>query len=279
MGDPRLWPGLALSGLLGLAACSGSSNLAVENERPPSTEPTRTEAVICATAPRDPGRVTIHRLNRDEYNNTVRDLLGDTTGPARDFPDDDSGYGFDNIADVLSIGPLLLEKYLSAAEQLIGAAWDRDVANGTNVVRSCNPNADSSCARQLLTRFALRAWRRPATSEEMDRYLALASTASGQQDPPDVGVKLALQAMLVSPDFLDRVELDPNPDSPTPHTLTERELASRLSYFLWSSMPDDELAARAADGTLRDPSVLEQQVRRMLRDPKAAALRQNFAGE
>ena len=280
MGHFRFWPAIPLvSALLGLAACSGSSKLAVENAQPPSGAPTSTEAAICATAPRDPGRVTVHRLNRAEYNNTVRDLLSDTTAPARDFPDDDSGYGFDNIADVLSIGPLLLEKYQSAAEQLINAAWDRDIANGTTVVRICDPNADSSCARQVLTRFALRAWRRPAESDEIDRYLALVSTASGQQDPPDVGVKLALQAMLVSPHFLYRVELDTNPDSPTAHPLNERELASRLSYFLWSSMPDDELMARASDGTLHDPAVLEQQVRRMLRDPKAAALRQNFAGE
>ena len=116
MGAPRFWPGLApLSGLLWLAACSGSSNLAVENARPPSTGPSQTDAAICATAPRDPGRVTIHRLNRAEYNNTVRDLLGDTTQPARDFPDDDSGYGYDNIADVLRVSPSRMERYLSAS--------------------------------------------------------------------------------------------------------------------------------------------------------------------
>jgi hypothetical protein len=248
--------------------------LSVDNDRPPS------DALgLTCTGVRDPGRVTVHRLNRSEYNNTARDLLGDTTGPARDFPDDDSGYGFDNIADVLSIGPLLFEKYQGAAERLINAAWDRDIASRTTILRICDPNADPACARQVLARFARLAWRRPPTSEEIDRYLAFIAIASSEGDTREVGVKLALQAMMTSPHFIYRVEIDSDPQSLVAHPLSDYELAARLSYFLWSSMPDAELMARADDGSLHNPPILEQQVRRMLRDPKASALQQNFAGE
>src|SRR5712692_2258030 len=142
------------------------------------------------TGPVDPGRVTIHRINRAEYNNTIRDLLGDSTDAARTFPQDDFGYGFDNNADVLSIGPLLLEKYQSAAEQLINFAWDRDRSSGNPVVRICDPNADPGCTRRILAQFGARAWRRPVTPEELDRSLAVAAIPTGQQDLPEVGVKL-----------------------------------------------------------------------------------------
>jgi len=265
---------LAIFGLVGVEACSGKSMLALEGDRPSGADLSPT-----CTGVHDPGRVTVHRLNRSEYDNTARDLLGDTTSPARDFPGDDSGYGFDNIADVLSISPLLFEKYQAAAERLINAAWDRDIASGTTVVRSCDPNADAACSRQLLTRFARRAWRRPPTSGEIDRYLAFISISSQEGDASDVGVKLALQAMLTSPHYIYRIEIDSDPQSLAAHPLNDYELAARLSYFLWSSMPDGELAARADDGSLHNPSVLEQQVRRMLRDSKASALQQNFAGE
>jgi len=265
-------------GLIGVQACSGKSNLAIEGDLP-SSGTAGTEVSPTCTGVRDPGRVTVHRLNRSEYNNTVRDLLGDTTGPARDFPSDDSGYGFDNIADVLSIGPLLFEKYQAAAEQLINTAWDRDIASRTNVLRICDPNADAACGRQILTRFARRAWRRPPASDEIDRYLTFISVSTQEGDAREVGVKLALQAMMTSPHFIYRIEVDPDPQSLVAHALSDHELAARLSYFLWSSMPDGELAARADDSSLHNPTVLEQQVGRMLRDPKASALQENFAGQ
>ncbi len=269
---------LVIFGLVGVQACSGKSMLAVEGDHPPSGA-TSTDLSPTCTGVHDPGRVTVHRLNRSEYDNTARDLLGDTTGPARDFPGDDSGYGFDNIADVLSISPLLFEKYQAAGERLINTAWDRDIASGTTVLRICDPNADAGCARQVLARFARRAWRRPPMSGEIDRYLAFITISSQQGDARDVGVKLALQAMMTSPHYIFRIEIDSDPQSLAAHPLSDYELAARLSYFLWSSMPDGELAARADDGTLHNPSILEQQVRRMLRDSKASALQQNFAGE
>nr|WP_255651535.1 DUF1592 domain-containing protein [Corallococcus sp. AS-1-12] len=231
--------------------------------------------VLCRSAARDPGRVTLHRLNRAEYNNTVRDLLGETGSPASSFPPDDHGFGFDNNADVLSMSPLLMEKYSHAAEGLVEAAWTRGVFNTC----ALDPARPEACARELLKTFARKAWRRPVTPEEVERLVAFVSLARRQGDAPEVGVKLALRSVLVSPHFLFRVELDPAPTSTAPHAVSDLELASRLSYFLWSSMPDEALLQAAEAGHLHEPEVLEAQVRRMLADPKAHALVDNFAGQ
>ncbi|MBZ4420540.1 DUF1592 domain-containing protein [Myxococcus sp. RHST-1-4] len=229
----------------------------------------------CGDAPKDPGRVTLHRLNRAEYDATVRDLLGDTTQPARDFPADDHGYGFDNNADVLSMSPLLMEKYSTAAEKLVEAAWKKGTLR-TCTLDAANPEP---CARDILSGFARRAWRRPVTKQEVDRLMDFLALAKRHGDTPEAGVKLALRSVLVSPHFLFRVEKDPDPKSPTPHRLNDFELASRLSYFLWSSMPDEQLLAAAEAGKLRDSKELEAQVRRMLADPKARGLVENFGGQ
>ena len=331
----------------------------------------------------NPGKVTMRRLNRAEYNNTIRDLLGVDFKPADDFPVDDSGHGFDNIGDVLSMPPLLIEKYLAAADRIIAAAFspaatnrysvdalevgynakrrgdgwvalnsieEDDVAiavevpaaaeyrmrvhaDATNaitltfmvdkqpmkmmeirsndlyearftvppgrhrfraVVRrnkdalpeaqalkwKSGPNQKGTVfvewlevqgpfgdatltlpsrkgAKQFLERLATRAYRRPITRAELQRLAELGK----------VDVTIALRAILVSPHFLYRGE--PSVD--------EYALASRLSYFLWSSMPDEELFMHARKGTLRKN--LDKQVLRMLADPKARALTENFAGQ
>ncbi len=241
----------------------------------PDTTPVDPADALCRSAARDPGRVTLHRLNRAEYNNTVRDLLGDTSAPASDFPPDDHGFGFDNNADVLSMSPLLMEKYSHAAEALVEAAWARGAFNTC----ALDPAQPEACAREVLRTFARRAWRRPVTSEEVERLVAFVTLARQQGDAPEVGVKLALRAVLVSPRFLFRVELDAAPTSTAPHPISDLELASRLSYFLWSSMPDEALLQLAEGGHLHEPEVLEAQVRRMLADPKAHALVDNFAGQ
>lgn len=281
----RSWRLLAGAGCaLLLAGCDGDGlphARVVPGEDPPGLDvpppPDDTEQPVdeCRDRPKDPGRVTLHRLNRAEYNATVRDLLGDTTRPARDFPTDDHGYGFDNNADVLSMSPLLMEKYSTAAEKLVEEAWKK----GT--LRTCALNAANPepCARTILSSFARRAWRRSVTKEEVDRLVGFLALAKRHGDTPEAGVKLALRSVLVSPHFLFRVEKDPDPNSPTPHRLSDFELASRLSYFLWSSMPDEPLLAAAEAGKLGDPKELEAQVRRMLADPKAQALVENFAGQ
>ncbi len=368
--------------------------------------------------PIDPQRVTIHRLNRAEYNNTVRDLFGTRRRPADEFPADDRGYGFDNIADVLSVSALHVEMYDRAAEALveeaIGApavmsmrqqfeaerlmgtvgvattnAWNLysngevnamymasaagryrvtvrawQTRAGTEDARmaieidgvatrtvsvpnvaatpgeftaefttmragpvtvgaaflndylspdrtqdrnlyvdwirvegpldaaapppsraqwiTCDPAAmgEDPCARQVLNRFGRRAWRRPPAATEIDalwtRMRGVTRMHSGSWED---AVKLSMRAMLVSPNFVFRVEIDPDLNAPAAHPLTDHELATRLSYFLWSSMPDSELDTLADAGRLRDPATIAAQVRRMLADPKAQALSQNFAGQ
>ncbi|MEX2382913.1 MAG: DUF1592 domain-containing protein [Opitutales bacterium] len=371
----------------------------------------------------DPGRVTIRRLNRAEYNNTIRDLIGIDFKPAENFPSDDSGYGFDNIGDVLSMPPVLLERYLDAAVSILNAAivtepeavssqrFDVDeleggasyntqsrilstetalVANvefsssGEYVIRAkafghqagpdpakmaflvdgeeievvdvpaveedprvyetrieveegarevavaftndyYMPNhydpdlrgdrnlivhfleiegpvdarpelpethrriftydstpetaeEQEEAAREILANFAQRAYRRPVASAEVERLLPLVDMAIGHGETFEAGIALAMQAVMISPHFLFRGELQPEPDNPhSVHPVNEYAMASRLSYFLWSSMPDAELFAHAEAGTLREN--LETQVIRMLEDPKAEALVDNFAGQ
>jgi mono/diheme cytochrome c family protein len=402
-------------------------------DMPPDDQPQPTEAEIeallgwvdwatgrvAAAGVRDPGRVTIRRLNRAEYNNTVRDLLGVNLNPAQDFPSDDVGYGFDNIGDVLTLPPVLVERYLQAAERIAERAivpenppkrrrhrielerlvptpvgsfvrgralvmeeagalrtkhtfvvggeyafrlqgWGRaaggeaprvvlrldgkdvktiDLATtGVTTVSTrveagprrielayVNPGDAPSPpgraarrrqagldalvidgpldktftlpeshvrviprapgkttwqrdAREFVHALATRAYRRPVTPAEVDRLTRFVETAVAEGDTFEQGMQLALRAILVSPHFLFRVELDGDgaPDAPAV-PVDDFQLASRLSYFLWSSMPDEELFRLAREGVLRKDEVLEGQVRRMLADRKARALVDNFA--
>jgi hypothetical protein len=229
----------------------------------------------CA-GPRDPGRVTIRRLNRAEYNNTIRDLLGVEFQPARDFPADDVGYGFDNIGDVLSLPPLLMEKYLSAAEDIVAGVFKDPKLRDRILTRK---PGEKGAAQQILQAFATRAYRRPAGADEVRRLLGFVKAAQDNRDGPEVGIRNAVTAVLVSPHFLFRVELDRGGTDGASTPVNEWELASRLSYFLWSSMPDEELFRHAREKTLRNPGVLEGQVRRMLKDAKSQALADNFAAQ
>jgi hypothetical protein len=231
----------------------------------------------------DPGRVTMHRLSNTEYDNTIRDLFhGLPVSPSADFPADEVSLGFDNIADVLSVTPVLFELYERAAGQTIAQAL---ATSGEGSVRdrilTCTPapGAEAACAEEVLRVFAKRAWRRPVSDDEVAELVALVDDALAAGNDFEPALSLGLQAVLVSPWFLFRVEIDPEPTSLVPHPLTDHELASRLSYFLWSTMPDDELTEQADAGMLGDPAVLEAQVRRMLQDPRAEALVDNFAGQ
>ncbi len=350
------------------------------------------------------GRVTIRRLNRTEFNNTIRDLVGVDFKPADDFPADDVGYGFDNIGDVLTVSPLILEKYLSAAEMILDqvvviidppkvATQKIDMTRGKfrmtpnemsgqasfedgDYVIRCKVAADQAgaepvkvkltaggkilkefeikgpadqstaqeikapmkqgtvrlavallnptmnapegapkraiyvrsveiegpfnpppparseaykrlmahkeglapreAAREIITRFATRAYRRPVQPDEVEGCLALfdASVKKGRRF--ELCVKTALCRVMVSSYFLFRVELDPPNTSPgTPYMIGEFELASRLSYFLWNSMPDDELLSLAGKGELRKN--LPNQILRMTKDPKSKSFVESFA--
>ena len=414
----------------------------------------------------DAGRVTARRLNRAEYNNTVRDLLGVDLRLADNFPQDESAFGFDNISDALNLSAVLLEKYVDAAERAVRTAlfgperlkpalthypspvripvlpkslmdydltglsthhathvkhrfpvdgeysfrlvlnghkpnqsepaqvgfWidgrlvkefevdatdlegqicelrsrvtagehllsasylrvyhglppkyngpepskrppealittrgkltEKDIETlrkfGTTIKtdrvetrvdnrfesmdvggpfeQTTGPSPESlrrvvtcghktgahapSCARTIVGNFAQRAFRRPVPAKEVDSFLSFVSLARRQGDSFEEGIATALQAILVSPNFLFRIERDrPSAAAGLSLPISEHELASRLSYFLWSSMPDEELLRLAGERRLKQPVVLEAQVRRMLRDVKARALVENFAGQ
>ena len=145
----------------------------------------------------------------------------------------------------------------------------------------CEPDAadPETCLREVVTAFGRRAYRRPLDGPEVDALVGLATSAIEDGDDVDQATRLMLRAILLSPQFLFRVEHDEAPDSLAPHALSDHELASRLSYFLWSSMPDDALLQLADDGELSDDAVLRAQVQRMLADEKSEALLDNFAGQ
>jgi mono/diheme cytochrome c family protein len=367
----------------------------------------------------DPGRVTARRLNRAEYTNTIRDLLAVDFRADRNFPTDDSGEGFDNIGDVLTVSPVLMEKYLAAAGRIAERAiatgslpkpveveyslrfknlrridpsnveathrfdFDADyelkiglpgqrakdappvtlglwidgkleqttrvetrpsglvyfnpfseerirvpITEGDHTLRLgfiddpfvktlpqdeiykdsvnkwvgavtvvgpfatsgekpsrkkilvCDPASGPRCVDRILATLARRAYRRPVTGAEvaaLKRFVDMA-TADGQS--VEQGIGLAIQAMLVSPHFLFHIERDLYPNDPgRMHRVSDVELASRLSYFLWNSMPDDELLSLAERRRLSVPQVLDAQVARLLADPKSAAMAENFAGQ
>ena len=404
------------------------------------------------SAVQSPGRVTARRLNRIEYDNTLHDLLGISLRPGTDFPLDDAGYGFDNNGDVLSISPLLMEKYTTAARaasraavygevapkqpgkltrflgkklqddptsnalpfSLRGALWtsydfpvtgdyefrmrignyrprenvsprqkelsrkfapspaekaelaelnriadppvkmvmtvdgreiysevvegniDYAYAHGESIARTrltagehrfrasfpeyadmddprTNVNTDGrrkifvdyidivgpfnpapapknpaifvcpehtpACARRIIENTATRAWRRPVTAAELDRLSKLAATVRKDSEKFDEGLRIALEAILLSPNFLFRIEREPTAPGTGTYNLNDFELATRLSYFLWSSLPDEPLMRAAREHKLTQPGGLQTQLKRMLTDPRATALIDNFAGQ
>ncbi len=364
----------------------------------------------------DPGRVTARRLNRAEYSNTIRDLLSVEFQAEKSFPTDDLGNGFDNIGEVLTVSPVLMERYMAAAARIASRAVGADplpkpleaqyankdkkirrvdfstieaharidfdgeytlrfglqgersadakpvtlalwmdgkllhsmpvetkpsglvyfdpyseeqmrlfLPEGDHVFRAaflddefiktvtpadaynrkknkfidsivfvgpyapktesasrkkiflCDPNTGPACVEKIVANLAHHAYRRPVTKLETASLVKFVGMAKANGQSTEQGIQLALHAMLVSPNFLFRIEHDANPTEA--HTVSEIELASRLSYFLWSSMPDDELLALAEAGKLRAPGTLDAQVKRMLADPRSAAIADNFAGQ
>jgi hypothetical protein len=241
----------------------------------------------------DPGPLVFHRLNNREYANTIRQLLylPPDYDPTTDFPADERGDGFDNNSDTLTISPVLIEHYLASAEKAVSRAFapQKDAKDQTLSVlsRLNDPSKDFKADfanRQAKIRinmeaFLPRAWRRPVTKEEVDgvmKFAALSFANDGESQDKATG--LAIRAALLSPNFLFRLEQDPHPDgNGNVYALTEYQLASRLSYFLWSTMPDDALFAQAKAGTLRQN--LDAEVKRMLSDPTAVSLTRDFMGQ
>lgn len=228
---------------------------------------------------KDPGTVVLHRLNKAEFNNTYRDLLGIPWGLANGFPDDIGGNsGFDNSADSLSSPPLFIEKILAAAaEGLNQAAVSRLFPQLPRDSATAKEQRD--LAREDAIAFAARAWRRPVRAHEIDALLQLFDLyARRKAQPWEIAMRQVYRQVLVSPAFIFRAE-ESRPAERGPYEIGPYELATRLSYFLWSSLPDDQLLALAADGSLRRSDILAQQVERMLMDGKAAAFGERFIGQ
>lgn len=368
-----------------------------------------------ANTPTNPGRVVARRLNRSEYSNTIRDLLGVAFRANEEFPADDSGYGFDNIGDVLTVSPTLMQKYLSSAERIAARAVGGDALpkpgffNRKDRIRRISPGAihvdeiveydaeyifrvnlvgrrgandkpvtlvlsidgkpvrtetvpvqisavnqqggatqrssqevtlflpagehnfraefvndegleaipanvrlnparnifpesieiggpypyDSPrpwqktvltcdpvspvCAERIVSGLARRAFRRPVAKTEVAGFLQIFEKARTAGYSPAQSLQFSVAAILVSPQFLYRIERDPKPG--TAARISDLELASRLSYFLWSSMPDEELLKLGETNRLHLPEVLSAQVKRMIADRKSAAFADNFVGQ
>jgi hypothetical protein len=221
------------------------------------------ESAVCA-AGAAPGPAPIRRLNRSQYSTTIRHLFNVPFNAGRSLPEDGAGgEGFDNAAETLILSPLLAEKYLEAAKGALDIALKNPAARRSIMIARPGPSVTpEQAARTILAGFLPRSFRHPVAGEDVESYLNLFRTAQKGGESFDDSVLLALQAVMVSPRFLFRVE-EPNPD-PQPRLLGDYDLASRLSYFLWNSMPDQELFELAAQGKLHDPQVLHAQVERML---------------
>jgi hypothetical protein len=208
---------------------------------------------------------SLRRLTHSQYDNTVRDLLGDNTRPADAFPPEDYVNGFKNQIASQDISPLLAEAYNTAAERLAKSAFLG--GTDTNHLIPCKPAA-AGCADKFVRSFGMRAFRRPLTDAELRRYKAV--FAKGQSRGGDFlsGAQLAIEAMLQSPKFLFRAE-----GSGT------YAVASRLSYFLWDTMPDEALFGAAASGQLSTKAGVDKAVERMMMDGRAREALNEFASQ
>jgi uncharacterized protein DUF1592/uncharacterized protein DUF1588/uncharacterized protein DUF1585/uncharacterized protein DUF1587/uncharacterized protein DUF1595 len=223
-----------------------------------------------------PGPYPIRRLNRDEYAATMRDLLNIHINAGQGLPPEGAGgEGFDNAAETLFFSPIHAEKYLQAAGEALhyGARDPRS----RRAFLIAEPNATTTpeeAARKVLEAFLPRAFRRPAKPGEIDRYLIIFRNQQKKGDGFEPSMLFVLRSILVSPNFLFRWE-EPN-TGPDPRLLDDFAFASRLSYFLWGSMPDQTLFDLAAQGKLQDPEVISQQIARMLKQEKARDFAQRF---
>lgn len=225
----------------------------------------------------DPGTKQIHRLNSNEYNATVLDVLGTKLELANSSWLGGEIHGFDNIAAVLDVDEEQYQRYFDAAATIADDIF-ASAALKAKIV-TCT-TSDASCVNAIVSGLGKRLFRRPLSVDEVKTYGKVYSDASGLGENHDGSVKQMLRALLSSGEFLFRIETDPMPDQPSKHPLDDYELASRLSYFLWSSAPDDTLLAAAADHSLNKDEVLRAQVDRMLDDPvKSGRFVENFAGQ
>lgn len=233
-----------------------------------------------------PGPIVARRLNRFEYTNSVRDLMGIHVDVGQGLPlEGAGGEGFDNASETLFLSPVHIEKFMQAAE-VVTDYVARDASARALLFEADENPVEESRARQVLKRFLERAFRRPATDQELQRYVQHYQSSRTDGDGFEEAILATVRTVLVSPLFLFRVEKANL--SGQAERVSDFELATRLSYFLWASIPDQELNDLAAEGKLSDPLVLREQVDRMLTVsqgsnrsdvPKSRALAENFAGQ
>ncbi len=206
----------------------------------------------------------VRRLTHSQYNHTVRDLLGDQTSPAMQFPTEDFINGFRNQSRGQSLSPLLVEGYSNAAENLARSAFR---GGDTHGLIPCKPSAE--CGKRFVREFGKKAFRRPLDAVEQQRYESLLAREADFMK----GAQLVVEAMLQSPNFLFWLNTTSDPK------LKPWATATRLSYSLWDTMPDAELFAAAERGELATPAGVEKQARRMLADPRARESLDEFVSQ
>jgi len=235
-----------------------------------TTTTTPGAAARCSTA-FAVGPAPVRRLTRVEYNNTIRDLLGDSSTPADQFSPDGRMGPFDNNVDAPA-NPLAANEYMEAAEALATRALSRPGTLVPCATTGLPRDQEDACARSFVRSFGKRAFRRPMTDTEVDRYTKVYADARTQRGRDFAGgVRLVITAMLQSPHFLDHIERGTPTSRPGVYALGPYELASRLSYALWQTAPDDALVAAADGGKLATPADLEREARRMMGDARARA--------
>jgi hypothetical protein len=219
------------------------------------------ERLAASTSSSAPNQL-LRRLTHSQYNNTVRDLLGDYSRPADRFPPEDFVNGFKNQLRTQGMPPLLAEAYGAAAEKLALNAFRAGDVNG---LVPCKPASarDVKCRDQFVQGFGQRAFRRPLTDVELRRYAALFTAQAGKTGQFLDGARIVVEAMLQSPKFLFHAESGPA------GRFRDYEIVSRLAYFLWDTMPDRRLLEAAANGELRTPEGVERVARGMLNQPPA----------
>ncbi len=231
----------------------------------------------------DPGRPVMRRLNRNEYDKAVVDLTGLDLKLSRNFPAETQAYGFDNIGEALTLTPLEVQQYHDAANTIVHellASHDGDdarkrVYSQTFIAEPSDSLSPRDAAREVIVAFANRAFRRDADPAFIEGLLVAYDRALSEGADHETAVGYLLTGVLVSPRFLMLVEAD-QPDTDEPYPVDDFELATRLSFFLWSRPPDDELRQVAQQGKLRDDKMLRKQTLRMLADDRAIALVENF---
>ena len=236
------------------------------------------QKAACQSGPHA-GPAVLRRLNRAEYSASVRDLLDIHFDAGEALPSDGSGgEGFDNASETLFISPIHAEKYMDAARVAVEYAFaDPRSLRRFLVAEPDEKTSPEVAARRVIEDFLPRAFRRSIPESEILEYLALFHAAYKADPSFMVAIRLTLQAVLISPKFLFIAE-EPNFDS-KPHKVTDHELASRLSYFLWGSLPDDELLKAADEGNLSDSKIVQEQFKRMLGSQNSRKVRnfsQNF---